>query len=210
MFLLIISSLPTVIFTFVLALMLCLWLVTLLGLFDIDVFGIDVPDVGGELGFLSGWLHKLSLNGVPFTIILSFISLIGWMISYTFTRFLILPVDNPLVKFIIGVVVFFITLFLSVLITAQIIKPLRRFFGNSFTTDYSRIIGRVLTVRTSRVDETFGQATLQDGGAGLILKVRALDGETYNKGDKVIAFEYLKEKNIYRVMSESAFLGKHQ
>ena len=60
-------------------------------------------------------------------------------------------------------------------------------------------------MRTSRVDENFGEATLDDGGAGLILKVRSAENETFVKGDCVVILERLNNDTIYRVISEKEF-----
>ena len=62
-------------------------------------------------------------------------------------------------------------------------------------------------VRTSRVDNDFGEAVLEDGGAGLILKVRSTGDATFVKGDRVVLLEHLKNENVYRVVSEAEFAG---
>jgi len=68
------------------------------------------------------------------------------------------------------------------------------------------IIGQTALVRTSRVDDNFGEAVLEDGGAGLILKVRATGSEKFKAGDKVVIFEKIDiENNVYRVISEDDF-----
>jgi hypothetical protein len=69
-------------------------------------------------------------------------------------------------------------------------------------------LGQTLKLRTSRVDSTFGEATLNDGGAGLILKVRCDKDNEFQKGDRLVAFKYDQEQNIYHVISEDEFLGK--
>ena len=37
-------------------------------------------------------------------------------------------------------------------------------------TEIKHIIGQVAVVRSSRVDERFGEATMEDGGAGVAVK----------------------------------------
>ena len=58
-----------------------------------------------------------------------------------------------------------------------------------------------------RRDASFGEASPEDGGAGLILKVRATGDATFNRGDRVVLFEYHKDSNTYRVISEAEFSG---
>jgi hypothetical protein len=52
---------------------------------------------------------------------------------------------------------------------------------------------------------TFGEATVEDGGAGLIVKVRAFKDEVFARGDKVVLLEYIEAENIYKVISEQEF-----
>ena len=68
------------------------------------------------------------------------------------------------------------------------------------------LLGQTAIVRTLRVDEGFGEVNLEDGGAGLILKVRSLNGESFKKGDRVVLLEYMVEQHTYRVISEKEFL----
>ena len=69
------------------------------------------------------------------------------------------------------------------------------------------VMGQTAIVRTSRVDNDFGEALLDDGGAGLILKIRSTGSNTHKQGDRVVLIEYLKELNVFRVISEEEFKG---
>jgi hypothetical protein len=93
------------------------------------------------------------------------------------------------------------------MITAFIIRPLRPLFKRAQQQTEKYVIGQSAIVRTSVVDNSFGEAILEDGGAGLIFKVRTIGNESFVKGDKVVLLEYIKEKNIYRVVSEEDFSG---
>lgn len=213
-----IASFPTVIFTFFLVIAVFYWLVAVLGLVDMDILDFDIPDVDGELGVnpdsglsnpdvLAGLMLKFGLNGVPVTIIVSFIALFGWIICYYTVHFLFPFIPSGFLTYLAGIPVFLFSFVVAVLITAQVIKPLRAFFKstNQETTKYT--LGQVAIVRTSRVDNDFGEAVLEDGGAGLILKVRTTGDETFKQGDRVVLFEYIQETNIYRVISEQEFAG---
>jgi len=210
-----ISSFPTAIFTFFLLLCVFFWAVAVLGL--VDVSFLDVAEIdGGMLDLdgdgatipdgIAGIILKLGLNGVPVTIVISFISLFAWFISYYLVYFIepLVPVD--LAMFVIDIGIFLVSLFLAVFVTAQVIKPLRKLFKNMQKHTSKVILGQTVIVRTSRVDSGFGEATLEDGGAGLILKVRSDEGVTFEKGDELVLFEYNKAENIYRVISKEAFL----
>lgn len=212
-----IASFPTVFFTFFLGLSFLYWLIAMLGWVEIDALDFDIPDLDGDLGVntdngmsnpdaLAGLMLKLGLNGVPVTIIVSIISLIGWLICYYLVHFLMPWVPDGILRYVIGIPILLGSLYLAALLTAQIIRPLRPLFKET-TQSAKAIIGQIAVVRTSTVDESFGEAIMEDGGAGLLLKVRATGDTTFKKNDRVVLFEYLAEQGVYRVISEDEFNG---
>lgn len=208
-----ISSFPTVIFTFFLALTFLYWFVAVLGLVEIDVLDFDIPesDGGSDLtnaNVLAGLMLRFGLQGVPVTVIISFIALFGWLISYYVVHFLLGYVPGGVLRFLAGIPVLIGSFYISVMMTAVVIKPIRPLFLKAQQQTEKIIIGQTAIVRTSRVDADFGEAVLEDGGAGLILKVRATDDEKFSLGDKVVLLEYIKDENVYRIISEKEFTGK--
>jgi hypothetical protein len=207
-----ISHFPTVFFTFLLAVCLLFWLIAIIGIIDIDA--LDLPDISigaeesGMINGAAGLLMKAGLNGVPFTIVLSFIALFGWTISYNAVHFLHVADYYAPVRWLANIIIFLVALYSAVFLTAQVIKPLRRFF-NKLSVDVQKIVlGQVAIVRTSRVDDKFGEAEFNDGAAGLILKVRAFGSSTFKKNDRVVLLEYLEFDNAYRIISEEEFTNK--
>ena len=83
-FLHIIFSFPTVFFTFLLALSVVYWLLTMLGFVGIEALDLDLDatDSVASLDVFSGLLFRLGLNGVPITIVVSLIALLGWMFCF--------------------------------------------------------------------------------------------------------------------------------
>ncbi len=212
-----ISSFPTVIFTFLLALCVLYWLVAVLGFVDLDFLDIDIPNPDGDIGLgdqdistpdaLAGLMLKLGLYGVPVTIIVSILSLIGWFISYYAVYFLFDYIPDGFLHYLAGIPILIGSFYLSALVTGRLIRPLRPFFKSATQDTVKLILGQTAIVRTSRVDDQFGEATLNDGGAGLIIKVRATGNETFTKGDRVVLLEYIPEQHLYRVISEAEFKG---
>lgn len=214
-----ISSFPTVFFTFFFLVVIFYWLVAVLGLVEIDVLDFDIPDGDGALDMnpdmglsnanvLAGAMLKFGLYGVPVTIIISFVTLFGWFICYYLVHFLFAFMPDGFMSFLAGIPVLLVSLYVSVMITSVVIKPLRTLFKNSSQDTIKRVLGQSAIVRTSKVDSNFGEAVLEDGGAGLILKVRAEGEITFKKGDRVVLLQYDKVKNVYRVISEAEFNGQ--
>lgn len=190
-----VSQFPTVIFTALVLFVMLYWLSVLLGVFELD--GADVGD--GDV--LSGLLMKFGLNGVPILVILTIFALAGWLIS-----FVLMGVSaNFLLKFpsifnvLANILVLLVTVAISLWLTNVLVRPIRKVALSNPTTTASLLVGKIATVRTSVVDANYGEAILEDGGAGLILKVRAVDS-TFALGDKVRLTAYLSEQNAYRVV----------
>lgn len=216
-FLLTIFSFPTVLYTFVLGVALLYWLCAALGLLELEVLDVNLPDVDGQLHAhaehsfaetFAGILLRLGLNGVPVTIVITFIGVIGWLISYYLSYFELVLLGYGWVRFVVGIPILIFSFYLAVLSTAQLIKPIRKFFEKTEQYVEKKILGQTAIVRSSKVDSTFGEANFDDGGAGLIVKVRAVGDRQFVRGDRVILLEYRAEQHVYNVISEQEFLGR--
>lgn len=208
-----IAAFPTIIFTIVLGVSVLYWAVAVLGLVDIDILNLDMDlaDMGGDGGYsatdvLAGLLLKFGLQGVPVTIIVSMVSLFGWFFCYYLAYITFSLFSASFFRYLLGIPVFLLSLYLAVMVTGQLIKPIRTLFQKAQHHTEKKVIGQTATVRTSRVDANFGEATLEDGGAGLLLKVRSSDRQ-YQKGDRVVLLEHNAQNNTYRVVSEQEFSG---
>ncbi len=207
-----ISLYPTIVFTGLVMFVTLYWLVSLLGMADMDTVDVgdmgDMGDVGGDVsdvssvGFFSGLLLKFGLYGVPLIIILTLISLIGWVLSYLYTSLLHQYFDSGLLYWAFGTGALLLVLVVSMWLTGVIISPIRKNIAKIPKRDASSNIGKTAIVRTLSVTETHGEAQLSDGGAGLILKIRPdinASEPLLKQGDKVVLVEYLDEAHAYRV-----------
>ena len=209
----IVTSFPTVIFTVLLILSLLYWIVAVLGMVDIDLLDmdydgdIDAADSSAAQSGIAGLLLKFGLSGVPLTIIITFIALFGWLISYYSTYFLIPLVPTTLFKFIASVGILLGTFYFATMMTAIVIRPIRKIFEKLEIDETKHVIGQTAIVRSSEVTSETGEAILNDGGAGLLLNVRANKDERFIKNDEVVIIEQLNDNNLYRVIAKSEFDG---
>ncbi|MFV0477837.1 MAG: DUF1449 domain-containing protein [Parahaliea sp.] len=208
-----ISSFPTIFFTFFFTITILYWLVAVLGIVNIDILDFDLPEADGLSGdgasnpnILAGLMLRFGLQGVPLTVILSFIALFGWLLSYYIVHFLFDFIPEGILRFLTGIPVLLLSLYLATIITSVVIKPVRPLFQKTQQQASKAIVGQTAIVRTLRVDSKFGEATLEDGGAGLILAVRSGDNEVFSRGDRVVLLEHLKDDNTFRIISEKEFL----
>lgn len=201
-----ISLYPTIIFTGLVMFVTLYWLVSLLGMTDMDA--VDFGDAGGDgdisdlssTGFASGVMLKFGLYGVPLIIILTLISLIGWLISYFYTSLLHQYFDSGLLYYVFGTGALILVLVISMWLTGLIVAPIRKKFANIPKRNAANNIGKIAIVRTLSVTDKHGEAELNDGGAGLILKIRPDINSSeplLKQGDKVVLVEYLDEANAY-------------
>ncbi|GAA6153634.1 DUF1449 domain-containing protein [Pseudoteredinibacter isoporae] len=216
-----IASFPTACFTFFLTITVLYWLVAVLGFVDIDILDFDIPDADASMDInpdnglstpdvLAGLMLRFGLVGVPVTIIMSLISLFGWLVCYYIVHFLFGVIPDGILRYLAGIPVLIGSLYVAVMITAILIKPLRPLFQKAQQQTVKHVLGQTAIVRTSKVDKDFGEVVLEDGGAGLILKARATGDAVYSKGDRVVLLEHLTESNLYRVVSEDEFSGSPQ
>ncbi|MBH0007431.1 hypothetical protein [Psychrobacter sp. SWN149] len=199
-----ISLYPTIVFTGLVMFVTLYWMVSLLGMADMDT--VDIGDASGEgsnltsSGFVSGLLLKFGLYGVPLIVILSLISLIGWLLSYFYTSFLHQNFDSGILYYLFGTGALIFVLVVSMWLTGIIISPIRNKIAKIPRRNAANNIGKIAVVRTLSVTDKHGEVELNDGGAGLILKIRSdINDGSLKQGDQVMLVEYLEAANTYRV-----------
>ena len=209
-----VTSFPTVVYTLLLLICMLYWIVAVLGLVDLDVLDmdydgdIDAADSVEAQSGIAGLLFKFGLGGVPLTITISIISLIGWLLCYYASYFAGQIIPTKLLNILASIGIFVAATYLSILITAQIIKPIRKLFAKLEIDETKHILGQTVIVRSAVVNKDRGEAFMNDGGAGLLLNVRATGEDEFNKGDEVVIIEKLDDANLYRVIAKSEFSGE--
>ena len=83
--------------------------------------------------------------------------------------------------------------------TSIAVRPLARIFVTPSAAKHESLVGKVCTVRTGTVTDRFGEALLEDGGAGLVVRVRVDTGETLKRGDQVVIVGYDGERQEFTV-----------
>ncbi len=212
------ASFPTVIFTVVVFTSMLFWLTSLFGLFDSESLDIDLPEMDGQMAMNSsegesfgemfvGLLTKLGLNGVPVTIVITLVGGLGYLCSYYLAYVSEFILGITLTKWLIGIPILLISLYLAVRVTSIVIRPLRKFYLKVSQNVEKKILGQTALVRSLRLDANRGEVDFDDGGAGLILKAKARGEVEFKKGDRVVLLEYVPDGSFYYVVSEQEFMG---
>lgn len=198
---------PSIIFSALLIIISFYWLCAAFGLLDIDLFNIDSElDINVDATGLAGWLTKLGLAGIPVTIILTFFTLFGWFISYFTNYWIISAIETNFIRYLTGFVAFIITSFIALNLTAVCLKPIRKkLISRNKPKSVHQLVGKLALVRSINVTENKGEAVLEDGGAGLILQIRAPETENIKRGDSVVIISYDAPTHSYQVVTEDEF-----
>ncbi|MDL2226790.1 YqiJ family protein [Deltaproteobacteria bacterium OttesenSCG-928-M10] len=178
------------------------------GFDDLDVSG-GAKSLSG-LGAFSSLLFQLGLYGVPMTLIITFIALFGWFISYYIFHWFLGAILPPgLIRYALGALVLLASLLTGAFLTAQVIKPLRRFFKKEKQITGASLRGRAVVIRSSQVTAAYGEAECRNAGSTLLLDVRpAREGAVFKRGDKVVLLDYDPDRRLYTIISEDEFRGR--
>ncbi|MEQ1514564.1 MAG: hypothetical protein ABL934_18060 [Lysobacteraceae bacterium] len=206
------TSFPTAIYSVLLLVVTAHWLLSALGILEIDTLdgllpddlGVDGAD-GAEPGGIGGVLLKFGLHGVPVMIIFTILAIVGWAFCYFIDLHVLRGLDlGPM-----GVVAEAATavggLLLSIPVARAVLTPVRRLLRRYEPVTQRPLLGRYAEVRSPEITQNHGTAWVDDGGAGLILQVRADVSGRFVRGDRVVLIEYLEEQNAYRVISGGEF-----
>ncbi len=231
-FLAVALSFPSVVYTVLLGIALAYWVFVMVGALHIDLLGDGVGDGlegaghadagdasdagdagdgghGEHDGALTGLLASLKLRSAPATVVLSILLLFSWLLSVLGmqTAAANLPADVlSITKF--GVML--LAPLLSLPLTSIAVRPMARIFVPPVTTGNPDLVGKVCTVRTGTVTDRFGEALLEDGGAGLVVRIRVDAGETVKRGDQVVILGYDEERHEFTVAPMNDLLAARE
>jgi hypothetical protein len=208
-FLQIVLSFPTVVFSVLLTIAVVYWLMAALGILELDVLdGWLTPDIEGvELDGFAGTLMKFGLGGLPLMLILTVLVFVAWLLSYYVDYLLLRHVSPGAIRWLLGAAAMVGALVVAVPVTSVVLRPVRMLFDKLRPAPTRSLLGMVAVVRSPQVNATHGFANVEDGGAGLVLQVRTDIAAGFARGDRVVLIEYLDADNAYRVIGEKEFQG---
>ena len=230
----VVFAFPTVVFTVLLGVVLVYWLFVVLGAVHIDglggdhsglldgggAHGIDVGDVhgvdldggaggdgdldaGDNDGALGAVANALHLKSAPASVVLSVLITLSWLLSVLAME-AVTGVLTGVAHTIAGVAVFVVAPMIALVLTSFVVRPLARLFVPHTAKGHRDLVGKVCVVRTGSVDAGFGEATMEDGGAGLVVRVR-VDGESaLRRGDQAIIVAWDEARDAFTVAPLSA------
>lgn len=203
-------SFPVVMLSFMLCIAILYWLVVAMGMLDVDLLDFNIDGAESSLSpaeGLGGLLLKVGFKDIPVTLLLTLLIFFGWMFCYFIELLALRFVPLGWLRYPLGLLVAIGCLALALPVVRVISAPLRPLFRKVNRDTTRSVIGQVVLVRSGRVTLTNGEATMDDGGAGLVLRIRAEEALNLQRGDRVVLLEYLQGEHAYRVVTEKEFNG---
>lgn len=209
---------PTLLYSILLAVCVVYWLLAATGLVDSDTIhgllhhhdGLDGMHGGHHHDGATdsaGMIARLGLSGVPFMLILSVLVFFGWLITY-FVQLLVLQYLPDSLRILAGIGVLVVALLPGLLLTSLLLRPVARLIMKLQPPLPPSILGKAGNVISPTVTATEGRAEFSDGGAGLILQVRAAPGTSFRRGERVVLLSFDEQAHAYAVIAESEFLSR--
>lgn len=210
----IVTTFPAVVYTVLLGAAVVYWLFVMVGAIHLDHadgaadgiadgldhgHGGDVGDAGdGHAHGLAGIMEALKLRSAPASVVLSVLAVFAWIFSVLGVQAAAAVLPAPALG--AGkLLVFVLAPVLGLLPTSIAIRPLARLFAPPKAVASKDLIGQVCTIRTGTVTDRFGEATLEDGGAGVVVRVRVESGEKLARGEQAVIVGYDDERHEFTV-----------
>lgn len=186
------------------------WITVILGVLDVDIFDIDLPDSGletdveadagidaGGAGLFRAVLHFFYIGEVPTMILVSILVLSLWTFSMLGNYYF-----NPNHSLVVAVPIFLVNLIASAFVMKLCGLPLRRLY-TMLNKDYNApgdVIGRICKVTTTHATkEKMGQAEVPTKGAPIVLNVLSRDEHVFNRDEEAVVVERDDEKGVYLI-----------
>lgn len=195
---------PTVIFTVLLMIATLWWLLVIVGLFDIEIPGLDSFDGDldadlGEGGWSSGVFAFLGLARVPFAVGTSLVVLFAWLFTLLGLRGLASLSPGLAASAVIASLVALAALLVGAVLAGQVARAIAPAFATVQATSHSELVGRTCRVTSPLADARGGRAELDDGGAGLILEIRRPSGAALRRGEEAVIYAHDPRLEVFLV-----------
>ncbi|MEU8263002.1 hypothetical protein AB0C02_20525 [Micromonospora sp. NPDC048999] len=191
---------PTVLFSFLLLVVVGYWLLVLTGVLDLG----DDLDVDGVTG---GMLAGLGFGGLPSAVVFSLLVAVAWFVSLAGTALLDRLGLGAAARIGASVGVLLVAALAAWLVTRLVAVPLGHLFPAGTEASRQAFVGSLCTIRTGRVTVDFGQAEVAAAdGSTAIVQVRQPGAEPLHAGSSALIYDYDVEGEFFWVTpAEFAF-----
>ncbi|KYF55930.1 hypothetical protein BE08_07680, partial [Sorangium cellulosum] len=159
-----------------------------------------LADAGDGAHGVGSLLVALKLHRVPATVSLTLVAAFGWFSSVLSTM-AAEPIwlGAGLPRWGLGLAVLAVSLTAALLLTSLAVRPIAPLFVTRHAQAKKDLVGRVCVISTGRVDERFGQAVIEEGGASHILDVRSDTPGALRRGDRALLVSWDPNGEVFGV-----------
>jgi hypothetical protein len=144
-----------------------------------------------------GFWNALGLATVPITISGSVVVIVGWALSIMGMHYGARVLGGHPLLLALSVVAS--TLLVGLPISGLLVRPLNPIFKLRAGKSNRDYVGVVCTITTGQVDQSFGQATVQDGGNFLVIPVRCDTPDALKRGQQALIIDFDPDRHVYVV-----------
>lgn len=196
-------TMPTLVFSVLLLLVVLYWSLSLLGGIDLEILeGLgevaEAAEAGEGLVETPGFLSKAGFGDLPRSITWSLVILFGWIASYALNAFFPQVREIATRGLVLALAVGGVSLVLGVAATALAVQPLRKLAEANAGTRRQELVGKTCTIKTRSVDERFGQAEVDDGA--MLIQVRVEGPNAFTSGSKALVSGYDRKREVFLIV----------
>lgn len=208
-----------ILYTVPLLLVLLYWCIVILGVIDFDAFDLDLDfdmdadlDVDADVDFDAGGAGGFSLlaffnvGEAPLMFFISILLLVMWSISVQ-TNYLLdvngpASIENYRGWIALGLAI--PNLVFSLFVTKFAVLPFK--WAKKEHKPSTKLLGKACLVKSTEVNERFGQVEVPTDQSSLLLNARTQEGETLAKGEAATILEhvYNDHDNYYVVARQNS------
>lgn len=191
---------PTIVFTFLLALIALYWLLVLIRLAPLELFERDsLRD-----DHMASTLVSLGFAGVPATLALSFLVLFASVISLAIELLALRWLSLGMLRVPVGVLVLWIAFAVASPIAAAVCHSLQRALHRYQPFNRRCLLGSTVVVSERQNDE-YASAQLENE-PGSAVKLHCKAGDCPQAGERRVLVKYLASEGAYRSVLEQQYL----
>src|SRR5262245_18555239 len=115
-------------------------------------------------------MAALKLRSAPATVVMRVLILFSWIFTMAGMQVLDVLGMTGGAATLANIAFLVLAPLVALVPTSIAIRPLAHVFTPPASTKHEALVGKICTVRTGTVTDRFGEATLEDGGAGVVVR----------------------------------------
>jgi hypothetical protein len=201
----ILTSFPTAVPTTLLVILLVYWGLSVAGLFEMgDNLEIEGDGDDADLHTLAAWLVAMGLGGVPFSIVATLLVFFTWLPTALLHQHVLAMLPAGVMQWAGGAGALLVSAAFSIWMSARVVKPMRPLFVKHHAVENRSLVGRNCRIITLSVDEKFGRAEVETGGASLNIRVWSHTPNNLAKDSAAVIVAYDEATQQYEVQAANA------